>query len=275
MPKPKIFSEVEMVNEIDNKENKISHEYEEFLEHIIKIFFSSYKDKKIFLSIFNLDKKCLFATDRTKLEFGFLKHINETDYFVLSQNEKLKIDYYHNATKEILDMCMNSHSIVSCIVFDKLSNRHGALHIMYTPIYAPNGNVCGVLSQGYDYTRMFWGCNNFNNADFNISLLKSLTQRQRNILYLLAIGYSQKRVSDALNIKRGTVSNVCYQISIRLGFESYSVEKLLERIGRYNIIKTLDVPDINIKSMIMYFVHSKSLEYNDEIVKIIENPFDN
>jgi acetyl-CoA C-acetyltransferase len=31
MPKPKIFSEVEMVNEIDNKENKISHEYEEFI----------------------------------------------------------------------------------------------------------------------------------------------------------------------------------------------------------------------------------------------------
>ena len=31
MPKPKIFSEVEMVNEIDNKENKISHEYDEFI----------------------------------------------------------------------------------------------------------------------------------------------------------------------------------------------------------------------------------------------------
>ncbi len=31
MPKPKIFREVEMVNEIDNKENKISHEYEEFI----------------------------------------------------------------------------------------------------------------------------------------------------------------------------------------------------------------------------------------------------
>lgn len=46
MPKPKIFSEVEMVNEIDNKGDKTSHEYEEFLEQIIKIFFSSYKDKK-------------------------------------------------------------------------------------------------------------------------------------------------------------------------------------------------------------------------------------
>jgi acetyl-CoA C-acetyltransferase len=31
VPKPKIFREVEMVNEIDNKENKISHEYEEFI----------------------------------------------------------------------------------------------------------------------------------------------------------------------------------------------------------------------------------------------------
>ena len=46
MPKPKIFSEVEMVNEIDNKENKISHEYEEFLEHIIKIFFLCQINKK-------------------------------------------------------------------------------------------------------------------------------------------------------------------------------------------------------------------------------------
>ncbi len=246
-----------------------------FLEYIVKIFFSNYRDKKIYLSIFNLDTDCIFTTDRTKTEFGFLKHVNDPSYKNLSDLELLKIDYYNSITKDMLATCIHEQSIISCIIFDKLIEHHGSLHIIYTPIFAPDGTVCGVLSQGYDYTRLFWGCDKFNdnNSEFNLSRLNSLTKRQQDILYLLAIGYSQEKVSAALGIKRGTVTNVCYNISTRFGFDSYSVEKLIEQIGRYNIMKTLNVPNVDIRSMTIYFVHAKSLDFSNEVVKIIDSPF--
>lgn len=246
-----------------------------FLKYIVKIFFSNYQDKKIYLSIFNLDKDCIFKTDRLKEEFGFLKYASDSSYKNLSDLELLKIDCYNGITKDILNTCIHEQSIISCIIFDKLIKHHGALHIMYTPIFAPDGKVCGVLSQGYDYTRLFWGCDNFkdNNSDLNLSKLHSLTKRQQDILYLLAIGYSQEKVSSTLGIKRGTVTNVCYNISIRFGLDSYSVEKLIGQIGRYNIMKTLNVPNVDIKSMTMYFVHSKSLDFSSEVVKIIDSSF--
>lgn len=246
-----------------------------FLEYLVKIFFSSYQDKKIYLSIFNLDKNCIFTTERTKEEFGFLKHVVDSSYHSLSDLEVLKIKYYNGITRDVLDICINKQSIVSCIIFDKLIIHHGALHIIYTPIFAPDGKICGVLSQAYDHTRLFWGCGNFNdnNPEVNLSKLNSLTQRQQDILYLLAIGYSQEKVSSVLGIKRGTLTNVCHNISIRFGFDSYSVEKLIEEIGRYNIMKMLNVPNVDIKSMTMYFVHPKSPDFSNEVVKIIDSQF--
>lgn len=229
-----------------------------FLNQVIDIVYSNYKEKPFLMSVFNFKKQLSFTTNFTKKVYNFPLYGESYNDYNLSNDEKVKTDLFHETASKVLDICINSGVSATLIIFDEVRHNWGALHTTFTPIFTPDGAVCGVLSQSYEFTKLFFGCINWNNdpdVSFDVSKLELLTKRQADILYLLAINFSQEEIAQMLQIKRGTVSAVINQISIKVNCQSYSITVVLDFIGRANILATLKPPKIKIPTKVIYFVH--------------------
>ncbi|MEN9946460.1 MAG: hypothetical protein RLZZ293_846 [Pseudomonadota bacterium] len=245
-------------NDLINKVNSLSND--EYLDLLIKLHFSTYDKSNIFLSVFNLQKQICYASKATlKVFYRSNDFDNLSEHvFGLKSSELKTYARFYNATKEfehVLDLVLQQRNSVIFIVFEKYKNLLGALHIRIDPIFHPNGEICGFNSRSYDYTRLFWGAELFGQDhttdNKNLLELHSFTEKQRQVLFLLAINYTQDAIANILGITRGTISRIISQICRKLDLDFHSASFLLTTLGRRRILESLAIPELDFKPIII------------------------
>jgi len=79
--------------------------------------------------------------------------------------------------------------------------------------------------------------------------LAKLSTRQRQVLFLLALNFTQLEISKRLGITRGSVSGFIIRICKCFNLEFCSTNYLLEKIGKSQIIKSISQPEMVFKPL--------------------------
>lgn len=243
-----------------------SMELNEYLQFLIRNFFSQYSDKKIMLSIYNIEKQLIFSTKLTQeiLMVNILDIIYTTPLQRDNNNPHSK---YLHALDNALDFVLKSQEGCSIIVFDKLGNRFGALKVRIDPLFKHN-DICGISVKAMNFTKLFFGVDKgadlvYTNSGIKIgrSEIEHLSNRQKQILFLLLLGFTQNKIAESLEITRGTVVKTIAQICQKLHFPTLSASYLLQSINKHDVLKMLSLPDMKIEPMIIFVTHDLSWVY--------------
>lgn len=233
---------------------------EEYLQLLIDLYFSQYKDKKIFLSIYNNRREKKFTSDLAQVIFNCpdSQCLNKS----LSEQPLLKKFPQLFIINKIFDLIIETNQGYSFIIFDKYDGKFGALHTRIDPIFH-NSTICGFVSKSYNYTKLIFGIDKFYIAQQSESEkvkitakdLEILTSKQRKILFLLAIDYTQEQISKHLEVSRGTIVKTIATISQKLNLKTVSAGYLMKAINRSSILSKLPLPDIEFDPIIIIIEH--------------------
>lgn len=219
----------------------------EYLKFIIRYHYSQYYDKQIMLSVYDKNHKLCFTSKLMHTMFN-LNH-NE----IIGKNQ---LEMPHAATHEKPaqhSMKAGSYALaqqkpITSIIFDRYNDMVGALYSRFDPIFMPdNSEVCGYSVRSYNYTKLFWGVDWMTEENEGTKQLDltTLTQRQHQVLFLLALNFTQDKIANSLAITRGSVSKLISQICNKFDLPGHSAGYLLKYMGRKNILKKLEMPGIN------------------------------
>lgn len=240
-----------------------SMELNEYLQFLIRNFFSQYKDKKIMLSIYNIEKQLVFSTKLTQeiLMMNILDIIYTTP--LQRDNKNLHSKYLHVLDKA-LNFVLKSQEGCSIIAFDKLGNMFGALQVRLDPLFKHN-SICGISLRAMNFTKLFFGVDKvadlgYINSGKKIgkSEIEHLSNRQKQILFLLLLGFTQNKIAEGLEIGRGTVVKTIAQICQKLNLPTLSASYLLQSVDKDEVLKMLSLPDMKIEPMVVFVTHDLS-----------------
>jgi hypothetical protein len=226
---------------------------DEYLNFLIEAYFQHYSDVNIWLSIYDTNKRLKFST--TAIDNFF--NVNFADNYnhrpTEMQHAKEVMDVL-NMQEAMMEHCIQSASSCSHLVFNKFRGLLGAVHVQFDPIFDSQHIVCGVSVRTFDATSVIFGMSHLVETDKpNRYDLTKLSSRQRQVLFLLALGFTQLSISERLGITRGSVSGFIIRICKCFNLEFCSANYLLEKIGKSQIIKSISQPEIVFKPFVIQF----------------------
>ena len=232
---------------------------DEYLQFLIASHFANYREANVMLSVYDVYKRIQFNTRFCEKIFSVnLEEIKGlTPRQMQNQLITLQRDEISTAIEAAMDYVLNSSNSCSYIVFSKYNNIVGALHVRIDPVYTLNQQICGLACRGYDFTDLLWGIKGlYPPAEPSQALnLKLLSDRQKQVLFLLAIDFTQDKIAQLMQITRGSVSRMISQICAKLNLTCHSGSYLVDTIGRKTIITNLELPDVAFRPLIIRIEH--------------------
>jgi DNA-binding CsgD family transcriptional regulator len=228
--------------------NQLSNE--EYLQFIIDNHFKYYVDKKLFLSIYDTKRHLRMSTRLNEETYHYtveeLKGIPYEEFPHLQGHTHII-----NSIIEGMEYVIQHQVPVIFIIFDKYKDLLGAMHLKMDPILTPRYEVCGICTTHYDFTKLFFGvsASHLHNNKKNItnkSNLQTLTERQKHVLFLLALNMTQDIIAETLETTRGTIARIIAQICDKFSL-SPSAKTLIDHLGRSEIIEQLTLPQAVVK----------------------------
>lgn len=178
--------------------------------------------------VLNLDDAIIFAGENRLSELGAdsaQQLIGKRMQDVLPmQNQEERMVYFADMLRLKHKACCSSDNMVRVIVSAPFVSGK-ALHLTeIRSIYNENHTVVGCIIEA----------RNFSLARNNV-LQKTikLSARQEELMFMLAIGFSQKEIADIYEVRRGTVIKNIGVICDKFGIAGASGEKLIELVYEY------------------------------------------
>lgn len=190
--------------------------------------------------VLDLDDVIIFVGENRLADFG-VRHRDE----VIGQNiqEVLRINHSTDKTNYFADLgrikrylLANPDQAMQIIVSAPFGDKR-ILHLTTVKsIYDDYKSVIGCIIEAKDFS--------LSNINRKFELVQ-LTTRQEEIMFLLAIGFSQKEIADIYAVQRGTIIKNIGVISEKLGINGASTDKLTSLVfeqgyGKppYHLLKT-------------------------------------
>lgn len=138
------------------------------------------------------------------------------------------------------------HPVVSIIIHPLSNLFDSALILHHFPIYHPNGEVIAVRTDVNRFDAIFsfkelLCCRNSADLEAPSNIIHSnklplpLTNRQHEVVFLLAHGMTQNEVAKILKISRGSVARICTALSAKFALEQHSAITLVEAAREKNL----------------------------------------
>lgn len=231
---------------------------DEYLEFLIQTHFKHYINKNIFLSIYDFNKKFKMATNLSRNTFN-LDNLVLQNLLIYEMPHLQTHQHIIKVIDEVLDYVLQTANPAIYIVFDKFQNLFGAVHVRCDPIFTPQNEVCGVSFRAYDFTKLYFGAFSIpDNSQKHTSQKKnieikydSFSEREKHILFLLAINFTQEVIADTLQITRGTVAKTISRICNKLKLNYTSATYLINHLDKTEILFNLTLPKSMIKPCII------------------------
>lgn len=238
---------------------------DEYLRHIIQIFYSQYAKQNLILSVYNLKLQIVFFTERLAKISGF----KEVDLF--STIDELANKYsgtasVYNVFRDAFARIDVQHLGVSSIYH---GFRNGFFHVVLYQIEGIifEGEICGYTCRSTNLTRYFLNkpinpssANQKKNIDKE--QIELLSKRELQVLFLLMLNLKQSEMAMILNISGGNISKLINNVCIKLS-DSSSSRVLLSTLNRHQVIRAISNKiDINFQPIIFQYVDN---EYNLEM----------
>lgn len=226
---------------------------DEYLNFLIEAYFQHYSDVNIWLSIYDTKKRLKFSTTAIDHFFNvnFADNYNHRPTEMQHATEIMDVLIMQEA---IMERCIQSASSGSHLIFNKFRGLLGAVHVQFDPIFDSQHIVCGVSVRTFDATSVIFGIEHLIETDKHDNYdLAKLSTRQRQVLFLLALNFTQLEISKRLGITRGSVSGFIIRICKCFNLEFCSANYLLEKIGKSQIIKSISQPEMVFKPFVLQF----------------------
>lgn len=216
-------------------------------------------DKPIYSVIFNRYHEFVICTDLSARSIGFttwqdlkgvsIQHHNNDELihkvFDVYTTEFAKyIHEYADRVCKLQDQIFATGKVISFIDLLPYGGKFSTFLINYIPIFHPSGEVIAI--QSFAIESRFFSHQKFllQLVDFDeISLDNkkiNLTQREQEIMFLLANGISQEQMAQILNIQRSTIANIiAKQLCVKFGLagsNSKNLAKIALRCDFHQVI---------------------------------------
>lgn len=233
---------------------------DEYLQFLLDVYFRNYIDKKILMGVYDVQKRGKFSTELSKKIFSY----TEPDFFNLTPDQQPVLQKFPKVLALInntFDLVLSRGDSYTCVIFDRINSHFGAMHLRVDPIF--HGNIiCGIVTRSYNFTKLWFGVDKFttrieNHEKVVISAddLMVLTARQKQMLFLLLMGFTQDRIAESFHITRGTVVKTVANICDRFNLKKNSFYYLQSVIDRASVLKELSLPEIEFEPVAIMFTH--------------------
>ena len=232
---------------------------DEYLQFLIDVHYSNYEDKNILLGVYDVKKRKKFSTKLSKKLFKFSD--DECLNFDFNQQPLLNMFPSLSIVDEMFDLILKTGNGYCCIIFDKLDGRFGAMHARIDPIFK-NSEICGFVNRSYNFTKLFFGVGKLADAPAEMNKksitgkeLEVLSSRQKQILFLSLIDFTQEQIANSLHVTRGTIVKTIANICEKLTLETTSLQSLLNVFDRSSFLKALSLPNIAFEPVAIIMPH--------------------
>ncbi len=236
-----------------------------YIENIIIPFFTGFVEKNLLSVIYDLNGRIIIATNQFAQFIGYsnwheiksrtlsdLIHIGSN--LLKQQNRIRKSIIRHESAVTHLNILPFNGSTITVMVFHiPLFNRNGVV-IATRAIWHRVNLMDLILNLNAGMTDFDSTKNDFDSSRIN------LTPRQNEIVFLLAIGFSQNYIASYLSISRGTVSKLLNDsICPAFGVEGINTQLLVKRVIRSGYLNR--VSDLFLKPQIIEMDRGSELSF--------------
>ena len=233
------------------------------LEKVTRAIFSGIINKNILSSAYDLNGKLIAATKLYALFLGFrelAQILGKSHDDILSQNNGKA---FTNQLKIIRVEAQTKGEAISYVAYLKLENKFHFLNSTIMPLCASDSRVIGTLITTSSYKSISLsdilapkiGTSGKELVNLNKApdAVRSLTKRQKEVLFLLIGGLTQEQIAKSLGISRSSVSNYLLSISYRFGLTNQTASVIRELGVQYGYDKY--VPDNLINPQVLMVTH--------------------
>ena len=186
----------------------------------------------------NSNSNVIFATDKFVQAFG-------DNYFTNTFNEKFINCLLEEQTSKVVDkireynrLVIESKTDYQYLINIKLPNGITSYRINIYPLFSGKGEVIGLEIRAKEFCLFPLNHIIKDEINTNIKLSSSkikLTRRQKQIIFYLLLGYSQRMTAELLRISRGTVAKIiAEEICPKFNLPGTSSSMLVAEIVKYD-----------------------------------------
>ncbi len=150
------------------------------------------------------------------------------------------IHHYANKVCELQDRVFSSGKVISFMDLMPYCGRFLSYLITYSPIFHPSGEIVAI--QSFAVAAHFFSPQEFllqalDGNEVNLGDKKyNLTQREQEIMFLLANGVTQEQMAQILNIRRSTIANIiAKQLCVKFGRAGSNTKELMKIAVQYDL----------------------------------------
>lgn len=240
-----------------------SDDIREYFDSIINPSFAPLINCNVIACIWDIDGTMKIATNKYARIFGFnsweamIGRNAKTDTLISlpviakakTEMQSQGIDVLQQVIT-IRDKVIQNKIPISAILihpFAKVFNHTLIIH--QSPIFHPNGETIGVelTLNEFDVFGINDYLDGFNDKSLDVpssitdteALQIRLTSRQHEIIFLIALGLSQREAAQILNISRSTIAKTLIEIADKFEIYSSDTSKLITKARKLNIHKQI------------------------------------
>jgi hypothetical protein len=214
----------------------------DFLREKIVPFFSGTINKNIISTIYDLDGNIVLITDLHARLWGYLSH-KELIGKSLSQLEKIvSCPEIVTQLERVRQIVIRREMVITSINFFHYKDSMVMLFCYHFPFFSPDGKVIAtrvvgepvnLFKHSVEVNQQFKPDGVYENKIAQGKLNIKLTNREKEILYLLKIGFSQSDAATYLGISRGALvktisTKICPQFCIRGSNTKLLIKRVIE-----------------------------------------------
>ena len=234
---------------------------DQYLQFLIEVYFKFYENQEILLAVANLRKENVFMTKVMQDLFNYTAVDNSGNTNFSSSYIKT-VPEISNTLFQAIDYVIKHGKSCNCIIFDFYKGVFGGMNIRYDAIFKGE-EVAGVVARSFNITKAYfeidqhikWKSSSTEKLKIEIDQINTLTPRQKQVLFLVLLDFSQERIANILLVTRGTVSRLITNICERLQLKFTSAAYLVEVIDKASIFGCIYSGDIPFKPLCLFINH--------------------
>ena len=224
---------------------------DEYLQFIIASHYLNYNERNVLCVIHDRQKKLCFTSQLGESIWG----VDSRDFIgttIAEYGKRAPFKNSHITYGKAQDYVLDSGNSASFIVLDKFNNLFRAYYVSIDPLFTSHKILCGTLSRNYDFTNLFWGCDNLARREPQITApislnLNELGKRQKQVLFLLSLNFTRQLIAESLGISSGGVSRLITSIGKKLHLETSSTNFIFNYISRQKVLEQLELPEVQLE----------------------------
>lgn len=209
---------------------------ETFIKQVVIPYFTGAVNKKFFSAVFDLDGRMIITTDLYAKFLGYSSWEQVQGKTIKEAYQGNEYDSLINDLNNIRKSVIQQKKIITHV--NLLPMPWGIIVAYHFPVFNPKGEVVAtrIVSKRLNVFKASLQINQqlkkmaLRNKDVDLRKSK-LTKRQREILFLLTMGFSQEQAAEYLGIKRGTLAKVVSeQICPIFGISGSNTKLLIQTV---------------------------------------------